>query len=66
MDFIGPLPITDKGFDFIWTIICQLTGIVHIIPITMSTGAAALTDKYLHEVVRLHGVASSIVSDRDP
>jgi Integrase zinc binding domain len=65
MDFIGPLLITDKGFDFIWTIICWLTGMIHIIPITMSTGATALADKYLHEVVQLHGVASSIVSDRD-
>jgi hypothetical protein len=66
MDFIGPLPVTNKGFDFIWTIICRLTGIVHIIPITMSTGAAALADKYLHKVVQLYGVASSIVSDQDP
>jgi hypothetical protein len=66
MDFIGPLPITDKGFDFIWTIIYRLTGMVYIIPITMSTGAAALADKYLHEIVRLHRVASSIVSDQDP
>jgi Integrase zinc binding domain len=40
--------------------------LVHIIPITMSTGAAALADKYLYEVVQLHGVASSIVSDQDP
>jgi hypothetical protein len=65
MDFIGPLPITNKGFDFIWTVICRLTGMVHIIPITMSIGTAALADKYLHEVVRLHGVAQSIVSDRN-
>jgi Integrase zinc binding domain len=66
MDFIGPLPITDKGFDFIWTIICPLTGMVYIIPITMSTGAVALADKHLHEVVRLYGVARSIVSNHDP
>jgi hypothetical protein len=32
----------------------------------MSTGAVALTDKYIHEVVWLHRVASSIVSDQDP
>jgi hypothetical protein len=32
----------------------------------MSTGTAAFADKYLHEVVQLHGVASSIVSDQDP
>jgi Integrase zinc binding domain len=51
MDFIGLLPVTNKGFDFIWTIICRLTGMVYIIPITMSTGAAVLADKYLHEVV---------------
>jgi hypothetical protein len=32
----------------------------------MSTGTSALAEKYLSEVVRLHGVASSIVTDRDP
>lgn len=39
---------------------------VHLIPIRMSTDATKLTHLYLQEVVRLHGVAKSIVSDRDP
>jgi hypothetical protein len=32
----------------------------------MTTGASALAENYLSEAVCLHGVASSMVTDRDP
>lgn len=66
MDFIGPLPPSENGENFLWVIIDRLTSLVHLIPIKTSTDAAELAYLYIREVVRLHGIAKSIVSDRDP
>ena len=66
MDFIGPLPPSPTGENFLWVIIDRMTSLVHLVPIKTSTDAAELADRYIREVVRLHGVAKSIVSDRDP
>jgi hypothetical protein len=66
MDFIGPLPKTDEGFDFIWVVICRFSSMVHLVPIAMTTGATDLAARYIYDIIRLHGVPESIVSDRDP
>ena len=38
----------------------------HLIPLTADTSAAACAKAYLDNIVRLHGLPESIVSDRDP
>jgi hypothetical protein len=64
-DFIGPFPEVD-GFNYLWVVICRLSSMVHLIPINTKTMATQLSSIYMREVVRLHGLPSSIVSDRDP
>ena len=64
MDFVGPFPEID-GFNYLWVVICHLTSMVHLIPINTTTKATKLSWMFLKEVVRLHGLPSSIVSDRD-
>jgi len=64
MDFVGPFPEA-KGYNYLWVIICRMISRVHLVPITINTTASELSWKYLHEIVRLHGLPSSIVSDRD-
>ena len=64
MDFIGPFPLVD-GFNYLWVVICRMTMMVHLIPVNTKTTATELSWIYLREVVRLHGLAESIVSDRD-
>jgi hypothetical protein len=64
MDFVGPFPEVD-GKDYLWVIICRLTSMVHLVPIKTTTTASQLSDIYIKEIVRLHGLPSSIVSDRD-
>ena len=64
MDFVGPFPEA-KGYNYLWVVICRLTSMVHLIPVTTTVTAVELSWKYLREVVRLHGLPSSIVSDRD-
>jgi hypothetical protein len=64
-DFIGPFLEVD-GFNYLWVVICRLSLMVHLIPINTKTTATQLSSIYMREVVRLHGLPSSIVSDRDP
>ena len=64
MDFIGPFP-KSKGFDYLWVVICRLTSMVHLVPMNTMTKASELASLYVKEVVHLHGLPESIVSDRD-
>lgn len=64
MDFVGPFP-ESKGYDYLWVIICRMTSMVHLIPVKTTMTASDLSWIYLREIVRLHGLPSSIVSDRD-
>jgi hypothetical protein len=61
-DFIGPFPEVD-GFNYLWIVICRLSSMVHLIPINTKTTATQLSSIYMREVVRLHGLPSSIVSN---
>ena len=65
MDFVSGLPRTQKGYDAIWVIVDRLTKIAHFLPINMKYPLKKLAKLYLDEIVRLHGVPVSIVSDRD-
>ena len=64
MDFIGPFPEVD-GFNCLWVVICRMISMVHLIPVNTRMKATELSAVYLKEVVRLHGLPESIVSDRD-
>ena len=64
MDFVGPFP-ESKGYNYLWVIICRMISMVHLVPLTINVTTSELSWKYLREVVRLHGLPSSIVSDRD-
>jgi len=66
IDFVGALPKTVKGFDSIWVIVDRLTKSTHFIPTKTGMSLARLAEIYIKQVVRLHGIPSSIVSDRDP
>ncbi len=65
MDFAGPFPESD-GFDYLWLITCRFTGTVHLIPTQTTVRASQLAWLFLRDIVRLHGMPTSIVSDRDP
>jgi len=65
MDFVGALPNTVKGFDSIWVIVDRVTKSAHFIPIKTGMSVARLAEIYIEQIVRLHGIPSSIVSDWD-
>ena len=64
MDFVGPF-LESNGHDYLWVILCCLTSMVHLVPIRTTTTVSELVWLYVREVVRLHGLAETIVSDRD-
>ena len=66
MDFVVGLPRTQQGHDAIWVIVDRLTKSAHFLPVKVSYSLDKLAEVYIREVVRLHGVPFSIVSDRDP
>ena len=64
MDLIGPFP-KSKGFDYLWVVICRLTSMVHPVPVNTTNKASELLSLYVKEVVHLHGLPDSIISNRD-
>ncbi len=66
MDFVTGLPRTQKGFDAIWVIVDRLTKSAHFLPIRVNYPLEKLAKLYVDEIVKLHGIPKSIVSNRDP
>ncbi|KAL5580094.1 hypothetical protein UlMin_012536 [Ulmus minor] len=65
MDFVVGLPRTAKGHDAIWVVVDRLTKSAHFMSIKTTFSLEQLAALYVQEIVRLHGVPKSIVSDRD-
>ena len=66
MDFVTGLPKTLGGNNAIWVIVDRLTKFAHFLPMKINFSMDRLTYLYIKEVVRMHGVPVSIVSDKDP
>ncbi|KAK8597280.1 hypothetical protein V6N12_065752 [Hibiscus sabdariffa] len=66
MDFVSGLPITPRKNDSVWVIVDRLTKSAHFILVRVNMSSDILAEIYIREVIRLHGVPISIVSDGDP
>ena len=66
MDFVTSLSRTAKGHDTIWVIIDRLTKSAHFLPIKKTFSLNCLAKLCIEEIVRLHGIPSSIALDHDP
>ncbi|GMJ13693.1 hypothetical protein HRI_005038600 [Hibiscus trionum] len=66
MDFVSGLPPTPKKNNAIWVIVDRFTKSAHFLPVRMDFSLSKLAELYINEVIRLHGVPTSIISDRDP
>ena len=66
MDFITGLPMTPQGHDSIWVIIDHLTKSAHFVPVHTTYHVGKYAEMYISQIVRLHGVPRTIISDRGP
>jgi len=66
IDFVSGFPKGRKGNDAIWFIVDRLTKSALFFPIKMIDLVDKLAKVYINDVVRLHRISVSIVSDRDP
>ena len=66
MDFVTHLPQTSRGHDTVWVIVDKITKSTHFLVVRMTFTLKEFFRLYLWEIVRLHGVPVSIVSDWDP
>ena len=66
MDFVSGFPLTKKKHDFVSVIIDRLTKSAHFIPFRIDYFMDRLAELYVKEIVQLHSVPLSIMSDRDP
>src|SRR5215813_14594771 len=63
MDFVVGLPRTARGYDSIWVIMDRLTKSAHFLPVKSVYFMAQYARIYLDNIVSLHGIPISIVSD---
>ena len=63
MDFIVGLPNTSQKHDSIWVIIDRLTKTAHFFPVNTTYSAKRYAEIYLDQIIRLHGVPKTIISD---
>ena len=66
MDFVTHFPRTQWRHDSVWVIVDRLTKSAHFLVVRMTFTLEEFYRLYIREIVRLHGVPVSIVSDRDP
>ena len=65
MDFVARHPRTQKGHDSVWVGIDRLTKSAHFLPFKTTYSMDKLESIYVAEIVRLHGVTVSIISNRN-
>ena len=65
MDFVSSFPFTKKKHDLVWVIVDRLTKYAHFLPVRLDS-MDRLIELYVSEIIQLHGIPVSIVSDCDP
>jgi hypothetical protein len=66
LDWVGPLPVTPLGNDFLLNVTHRLTKFVVCIPCTQSMTKTQFAHALHHDLFCVHGSPRVVISDRDP
>ena len=66
MDFISGFPLTQRKHEAVWVIVNRLTKSARFLPVRLDYSMNRLTEIFVSEIDKLHGIPLSIVSNRNP
>ena len=65
MDFVVGLPLTRRKHDSVWVVVDRLTKSAHFLPVRTDYSLDKLAEVYISEIIQLHRIPISIISNRD-
>ena len=66
MDFVVGLPLAGRKHDLVWVVVDRLMKSAHFLPVRTDYSLDKLAELYIEEIVQLHEIPVSIISNRDP